>query len=462
MCHVCGKPGFTRREFVQSGGSAVAAAFGLLPGVPSSQPPGGPTSAAGASKLEMAVDAARWISACRIVTDHGVVWPADPNDPSTVSLDLYHGSSGVVLFLLELYRSTGEGNYAREAILGADHIVHAVDSGHDRHPGLYTGLAGMGVALTETYRAGGESAYRDAADRCFALLRRSVVQAGAGVTWDQATDIISGCAGIGLALVYAGRQLGLDWPLEMAVAAGRRLAELGVEDRGGLKWPMSPDYDRLMPNFSHGTAGVCYFLATVYGIAREREFLDAALAGGRYLQAISDTDDGGCLVFHHEPGGEGLYYLSWCHGPAGTARLFYRLAEVSGDESWMEWVHRCARALVRSGIPERRTPGLWNNVSQCCGDAGVGEFLLALVRRTGDPSYWTLTDRIVRSVTQRAASSAQGTCWVQAEHRARPDMLVAQTGFMQGASGVGSFLLHVDAFERGKDSSIALPDSPFA
>ena len=35
------------------------------------------------------------------------------------------------------------------------------------------------------------------------------------------------------------------------------------------------------------------------------------------------------------------------------------------------WVGRGARGISSSGIPERRTAGFWNNVSVCCGNAGV-------------------------------------------------------------------------------------------
>jgi hypothetical protein len=51
--------------------------------------------------------------------------------------------------------------------------------------------------------------------------------------------------------------------------------------------------------------------------------------------------------------------------------------------------------------------------------------------------------------------------WIQAEHRVRPDLLVAQTGYMQGAAGIGMLLLHLEAFEKGRGAEIILPDSPF-
>ena len=48
-------------------------------------------------------------------------------------------------------------------------------------------------------------------------------------------------------------------------------------------------------------------------------------------------------VFHHEPDGEDLFYLGWCHGPVGTARLFYRLHQATGDRQWRDWFHPLRR-----------------------------------------------------------------------------------------------------------------------
>ena len=61
----------------------------------------------------------------------------------------------------------------------------------------------------------------------------------------------------------------------------------------------------------------------------------------------------------------------------------------------------------------------------------------------------------------KATREGDGLKWVQAEHRVKPELLVAQTGYMQGAAGIGMLLLHLDGFERGKKARISLPDSPF-
>jgi hypothetical protein len=62
---------------------------------------------------------------------------------------------------------------------------------------------------------------------------------------------------------------------------------------------------------------------------------------------------------------------------------------------------------------------------------------------------------------QKATRDASGLRWIQAEHRVRPELLIAQTGYMQGAAGIGMLLLHLDAFEQKKRASIVFPDSPF-
>jgi lantibiotic modifying enzyme len=243
--------------------------------------------------------------------------------------------------------------------------------------------------------------------------------------------------------------------------AGRRLVELARKDAGGEKWAMNPKFPRLMPNFSHGTAGIAYFLATLSAETGEQAFLDHAIAGAKYLQSVAKTDGDMCLIFHNEPDGKDLYYLSWCHGPAGTARLFYRLHQITKDPQWMEWVNRSARGVMSTGIPERRTPGYWNNVSQCCGDAGVAMFFFDVARPARKPEYTDFARKVTEYLLSKGTRDDRGLRWVQAENRTQPEKVVAQTGYMQGASGMGMLLLRVDGMSRRRRLGTIFPDNPF-
>lgn len=411
------------------------------------------------SYRDSALEAAKWIRASAIRTEQDVMWPADPLDAKSANDTLYAGTPGIVLFFVEAFRSTGDRSFLKDASAGADHLLATLTD--QKECGLYEGIAGTGFALTEVSKASGESKYRDGALRCARLLMERAKKTGKGIEWNEATDIISGGAGIGLFLLYAARELNQPTLRWLAIEDAHRLIELGRAEKNGLKWAMSPSFARLMPNFSHGTAGISYFLATLYRETKQREFLDAAIAGATYLKAVAKTDGDACLIFHNEPDGKSLYYLGWCHGPVGTARLFYRLYQVTGDRVWMDWVTKSARAILNSGVPEQQTPGFWNNVSQCCGLAGVAEFFLSLHHVTGNRAYLEYSRRVTAGLLAKATRDSKGMRWIQAEHRIKPELLVAQTGFMQGAAGVGMLLLHLDALERDKKPSIVFPDSPF-
>jgi lantibiotic modifying enzyme len=412
-----------------------------------------------ATYRDIAVDAAKWIRQSRVETLFGITWPADPRDPKTTSTALYSGSPGVVLFLLELHAATGDAAYLADARRGADELMTKIPS--EAQMGLYTGVAGLGFTLGETWRATKDDKYRKAALGTVRILSEKAGEVGKGVQWNNSRDIISGSAGIGLFLLYAADTLKDEKATWLAVRAGDRLLEVGIADQGGTKWAMDPSVARMLPNFSHGTAGIAYFLATLHKATGGRRFLDGALAGARYLQAIAKTEGNICLVPHSQPDGLDLYYLGWCHGPAGTARLFYQLAQTSGDKAWMSWVLKSANAVLASGIPEQRTPGFWNNVSQCCGSAGVGQFMLDLHTATRDPKYLAFAERMTIDLIARATRDDTGTRWVQAEHRVRPEQLVAQTGYMQGAAGIGSWLLRLDGQQRKRAAFVRFPDTPF-
>jgi len=218
-----------------------------------------------------------------------------------------------------------------------------------------------------------------------------------------------------------------------------------------------------MPNFSHGTAGIAYFLARLYEETHDKTFLDSAVSGARYLQSVAKTEGDMCLIFHHEPeeDGKNLYYLGYCHGPVGTARLWYQLAKVTGDPQWMDWVHRSARAIMKSGVPDQQTPGFWNNVGQCCGSAGVAEFFLHLYKLTKSKEYLDFSQRMTAQILKAATRDEKGLYWIHAEHRVRPQDVFAQTGWMQGAAGIGAWLARLDGFQQNREALVVFPDLPF-
>jgi len=410
--------------------------------------------------LEAAQDAVSWIESSAVQSEFGTTWPSVPGESTANDNWLYSGNSGIVLFFLEMFYTTGNAKYLDAAQAGASHLLGTLSA--EKSPGYYSGIAGIGFALFETYKASEEVKYLEGFKKCLQFLKISANEIGQGIEWSQTTDIISGTAGTGLFLIYAYKETGDRALLDLAELAGKRLIELGETAENGMKWAMDPNYPRYMPNFSHGTAGIAYYLASLYMETEQEEFLSAALAGARYLKMSAFTEGGVCLVFHHEPEGEDLFYLGWCHGPVGTSRLFYRLFQITQDNEWMDWVEKGARAILESGIPEQETDGFWNNVGVCCGSAGVADFFLNLYGLTQKKEYIDFARHLTHDLLARATHTDSGIKWIQAEHRTRPEFLQAQTGLMQGASGIGLWFLRLDAFEQESVSQISFPDDPFS
>jgi lantibiotic modifying enzyme len=413
--------------------------------------------------FDAALAAARWLRATAIESPSGASWPAVPPDPKTVQRDLYTGFPGVVLFFIELHRATGDRGWLDLATKGADQLAASLPDAKDgdESAGLYSGLAGIAYTLEEADKARGEARYRPAIRKALGTIAASARDAGAGVEWNDSTDIISGSAGTGLYLLRASTTLGDTAARAVAINAGRRLVEREFRSGETSFWMASSSFPRNMPNFSHGTAGVAYFLATLAAETRDKSFADAAVRGAKYLQSIATSTDGdGRRIFHNDPDGRELFYLSWCHGPAGTARLFHRLGAVTGDRSWSAYVLRLAQGIIGSGVPQR-SPGFWNNISQCCGNCGVSDFFVSLYGLAGDESYLAFARRVADDTLDRATAEGDGSKWVQAENRVSPNVVLAQTGLMQGAAGVGLSMLRLDAALRGRKATIVLPDSPF-
>ncbi len=409
--------------------------------------------------LDAALEAAGWIQSLAVKSEFGTAWPAVPGESTTPNNWLYSGNSGIVLYFLEMYYATGDIPYLNAAQAGADHILGTLSE--ENSAGFYSGISGIGFALFETYKACEEKKYLEGFRTCVQFLRDSAKEIDQGVEWSPTTDIISGTAGTGLFLIYAYQETEDPMLLNLAELAGKRLVELGETVKNGMKWAMDPNYPRYMPNFSHGTAGISYFMASLYLETEKEEFLKAALDGARYLKEVAVTEGDVCLIFHNEPEGEDLFYLGWCHGPVGTARLFFRLFQITGENEWIDLVEMGAKAILESGIPEQEVEGFWNNVGVCCGTAGVADFFLSMYNITHKKDYLDFALHLTDDLLSKTTKIESGMKWIQAEHRVRPEFLQAQTGLMQGAAGIGLWLLRLNAFDQNSIPQIIFPDDPF-
>jgi lantibiotic modifying enzyme len=294
------------------------------------------------------------------------------------------------------------------------------------------------------------------------LIREAVHDANGGIRWNNDNDVMSGSAGVGLTLLALGKQLHRSDLIDLAVRAGTDLLANSKSNSQGRYWLRQLDAKKDYPNFSHGTAGVAYFLLKLYEQTGEQRFLDACIEAAKYLNSIASKDPvTNCLIPHDLPERKDLFYLGWCHGPAGTGRFFRELFVVTSDARWSAFDENAAASVLHSGIPERETAGYWNNFGRCCGAVSIGEFFLARSRATGSAADRQFAIRIGKYLAGQAQVDGNGLKWIQAETRIEPDKVIAQTGLMQGAAGIGLFFVHLADLDEDKRSALRFPDSPW-
>ena len=432
-----------------------------------------------AEYIDHALAAEKFIASQRVDTPDGILWKSSPETPEAPNDSFYSGSGGIALYYVELHRQTGEQRFLDIAIEAGNLIRDGALKRETDRISFYRGWTANVFVLNELYRATQDESYRAAAKHCIAKIKSQAEEVGSGVGWieqnpfaayspdnvniGEVYDLTIGAAGVGVMFLYADRQGLDDDAITWARKIADRLIEVAENTDDGLRWPMMANgrSGYIMPNFSHGPAGIAYFLADLYTVTKDTRYLDAALSATAYVKSRSVKKGDGFLVTHHEsPEPADLYYLGTCHGPAGTGRLMYLLHEITGDAEWMEWIEGNLRGMEAIGAPEERSPGLWNNYSQCCGDAGLGEYALYLYSATGKEYYRELARRVARGILSSATKAEGQLSWKQSEMRIKPEFQQTQTGYMQGAAGMGSFFLHLATVD-GESPKIDLLATPF-
>ena len=361
---------------------------------------------------------------------------------------LYAGIGGLAPVLAEIgrYRTlTG----AEEALAAG--IVARLGAGARTRtePSLYGGLGGDVTALRLLAPGREQVALRRLGDSMTPGGWNSTLEIEPGSV-SPVTDLVLGSAGVVLAAIWAGGAHARG----IAAVGGQSLLRAADQTEAGLDWGMLPGSASRMPNYSHGTAGVVTVLA-IAGLALDREdFVTAARHGAQHLLAVGSLDDDGFVVPHTLPSSsrdvEPVTY-TWCHGPAGTSLLFAALAHAGVDEiagfDVTSLRRRCLHSILAAGVPRRIRPGFWDNDGRCCGTPGVGDVLLDAAQDDQDQARAgrllhaarTMGDALV----ERAIRDEAGARWRFVEHRQDPSLLPPGISWMQGAAGIGAFLLRL-------------------
>jgi serine/threonine protein kinase len=323
----------------------------------------------------------------------------------------YSGTAGIIMELAQHPAGLAVATELARLTAGIAESIHTA-------PALMYGRTGIGLALEAVANVACDARLHTAA---------ALMMPGDGdVANEQRADVMHGLAGLGIGyLAFAAMASGTGRSLAHADLCAKRILDSEAmirEQLGALPVGNAGHGISIADGFAHGRAGIAYFLlahAAQSGdeaSGRQARTLVAALAA-----LVPD------LVSRTETSLARPMAVSWCQGLAGIGATLVRAARFFNDESLLNATKSAAAACV-AFAPRVLL------ATQCCGLAGIGEFLLDLAVAADNIRYHRDAMEILNLMLMRSGGSRSAPSF--------PDntMAASSPAWATGMSGVLSFL----------------------
>ncbi len=346
--------------------------------------------------------------------------------------DVYGGTAGIALFLIELHRLRPLAwvpDLVRDALAFAKRTIHGAD--RDVAGGFTTGLAGVGyVSLRAAEVLGDGAAARDGQR----LLSRNALELCAS---HRALDFGTGIAGV---VVAASAMIQVGGMRDVAIAGADMLANAATRDEDAApRWNMLGDSAAngrwARTGLSHGFSGLAAAFFAAHGVAGRAVDLELARAALSledrwYLPARSNWCDLRRTADDAPPSSVAARLTApfssvWCHGAPGIAIVRRVARDACPDDRTV------ASRLVAARRTAARSLDAWRpgaDSSLCHGLMGLAECV-----SLADPDD---APRVGRALARGARAHAGDASWPSGvpSHGPNPSLFV-------GLAGIGHQLL---------------------
>lgn len=356
----------------------------------------------------------------------------------TFGPDLYSGTSGIALFLGQLYGFSSERVYRMTAMAAMRHALsHLDDTPPMTRASLYTGWAGISYACFTLSRLLSD-------DELSRQGNQLVDRLGAIALEGHGIDVLGGYAGaIPLFLLVAEQQPGKEG-LEHAIRLGDQLIADARRSEIGWSWnTMSiPEAHRQQDllGFSHGTAGIGWVLAELYYVTNEDRFKNAAEQAFCYEQHWFSREQKNWPdfrgLYEQMPGvppGAG-FMIAWCHGAPGIGLARLRAYQILAQEAYLREAEVAIETTTR--MLEHAILSGQGNFSLCHGMGGNADLLLCAGQMLGHPEPQVIAQRVGDfGVQEYHVDQMPWPCGVQGAGET--------PGLFLGIAGIGYFYLRL-------------------
>jgi lantibiotic modifying enzyme len=422
--------------------------------------------------LKLAEDVGRWIASTAMVMDSGIAWPDDALHSDKISFDLASGVSGKVVYFIALYKATGKKQYLDFATKGADYLVSLLNSidkiEGKRKTSLYSGISGIGVALMHINTEVPKLKYQKGLEKIIVQLESWSVLKDNKRHWsEQFNDLIFGDAGTILFLAHYGKAYDHKIAKEMSGQGGHFLISQSIKSKEGNYWLFRRDKKFNLPNFSHGTAGVSYVLATVGELLEDKALIKGAESGFKYLRSIAEINNKRVRIPYGwgADSWAGLYDYGWAHGLSGVAAFLKRMQQTNIDKDYAtKYLSMVKSSLLESNLPNLpakpfREPS--TTLDMRFGRASILSLLSYWSIQDNNQAITNMRDAIYSHIITTGKRSEDSIHWIVDVPEFMGGGKAAYTGIFHGAAGIGMAFLNMHSSQSGETRYMSLPDDPF-
>jgi type 2 lantibiotic biosynthesis protein LanM len=348
-----------------------------------------------------------------------------------IGVELYEGLGGLALFFAHLARRTGRADFealARAALEPVREDWRKPGPGGGTGVGVFVGRGAAVYVLGHLATLWDEPALMDEV-----LAGLPALEALIGT--DTRLDLLSGSAGLAVALLGLYRRTGEARLLETARRCGERLvATAAPVSEGAAGW--KGEVGALpLAGFSHGVAGISWALLELAAGTGDARYAELARRGLAYERSLFVPERGNWKDLRAPgsapTGTEGHFMAMWCHGASGIAlgRLL-SLRHLDGPE---------LREELATALETTLRGGFGGNHCLCHGDMGNLEVLHVAGQVLGE-------ERWSRAALERAAAVLhQGR---EGGWRCGLPKGSESPGMLMGLAGIGHGLLRLSAPEH--------------
>ncbi|ENQ3114186.1 type 2 lantipeptide synthetase LanM [Bacillus anthracis] len=330
---------------------------------------------------------------------------------SPISIDLYNGSLGIVLFLGILAKETNDEKYKKYAVAGLNYIENKLAHTKLQSTSAFSGYSSLSYVYAYLGKIWSDQKLinqsREYINKIDSLLIKN----------ETTYDFVGGLSGSLLVLVRLYEEFNFT---ELKPICDLIAQKLLNQASNQIKT------NTLLTGLAHGASGYAWPLLEYAYKMDQNHLLNDILAILNYENSkVNDNQDNWLDLRENESFDAPAF---WCHGAGGIGISRLMMSQIIENTNINGDLQKCINVLMTKGFGTSNT--------LCHGDFGNLDFLLTYAQVTKNNEYIKISREIGRHVLKQKEENGQ---WNLDQHG---DVNIL--GFMIGISGIGFELLRLN------------------